>query len=300
MIFLKDLAWRIAIFIITIISVFACKKDQYNYQAPVIEFIEQDDYINHDLEVMVGDTIKFKLKASSLSEFPLLQVHFVRLTSTDTISIDTAIYNQSIIIEKKIIKSVADTEVWMINTRDRNRISSNTLILRLIKKEETNFNDIIYIPSVILGFQNNPSIGSFYSLSTRKEYFLNEAFEEQSKIHLAAFYDAAGDEHVIASPGANIPDGIFDGNEGIDHWDILNTSRFVYSDITSEQFDNCHSDSLLYQSTFTFEIGKRKAKNLKINDIYAFISDQGNFGLFKVTQVSGSIEGSVEIEIKMK
>lgn len=223
------------------------------------------------------------------------------MTPTDTIYIDTGMYLQSINMDKKIIKSVAEWEVWNITARDRNRKESNTISLKIYLEESSSHGDITHITSVTFGFQENNEFDGFYSLSNQAIYNLEEAFSIQENIHLLSFYDnTSEDEHTISSPGANIPEEIYEGAHGVEDWDIRNTTRFILSDITEEDFDLCANDSLIYATTFAFETGKRKAKNLTEKDIYAFVSDQGNFGLFKVKSLAGNEAGNVEIEIKMK
>lgn len=295
-------AYRIAFLCISILTfLYSCKKEIGAYTNPSLEFIQEEGYISFDTSAKVGDTLSIKILAKSLSEYPLLSLRFERMTPTDTIYIDTGMYLQSINMDKKIIKSVAEWEVWNITARDRNRKESNTISLKIYLEESSSHGDITHIPRVTFGFQENNEFDGFYSLSNQVIYDLEEAYSKQENIHLLSFYDnTSEDEHTISSPGANIPDGIYEGATGVEDWDIRNTTRFILSDITEEDFDLCDNDSLIYASTFAFETGKRKAKNLTEKDIYAFVSDQGNFGLFKVKSLAGNEAGNVEIEIKMK
>jgi hypothetical protein len=85
-------------------------------------------------------------------------------------------------------------------------------------------------------------------LLNQNTYSLENSFNNQDEIHLAAFYDYADDKHVIASPGANIPDGTFTGPYQVSNWTTKNTTRFVKADIPVEAFNNCENDSLIYQN----------------------------------------------------
>lgn len=294
--------YRVAFLCISVlVFLYSCKKEIAEYSGPTLEFVQEDGFISIDTSLKVGDTVSIKILAQSLSEYPLLTIRFERITPEDTIHIDTGMYIQSIAMEKKIIKNVADWEIWNITSRDYNRKESNTISIKITKVESNSHGDITQIPSVVFGFQDNTEYEHFYSLSNKGIYSLSEAYLIQEDIHLASFFDnTSEDEHTIASPGANTPEGIYEGPEGIDHWEVQNTTRFILSDITEEDFDQCSNDSLIYATTFAFETGKRKAKNLNVNDIYSFVSDKGNFGLFKVNSLSGNESGMVEIEIKMK
>lgn len=283
------------------VLLYSCKKDIANYANPTVEFLIEDGFINSDTSAKVGDTLFISILAQSLSEFPISTIRFERITPIDTIVIDTGMHVQSIIMNKKIIKSIADWEIWNITTRDRNRKQSNTISLKIIKEESSTHGDISHILPISLGFQGNSEFESFYSLSNQTIYNIEDAFSIQEEIHLLSYFDNVDeDEHTIASPGANVPLGIFQGQFALENWDTRNTTRFAEPDITVEDFDLCKNDSLIYATTFAFETGKRKAKNLKTNDIYSFVSDKGNFGLIKVNALSGNETGQVVIEIKMK
>lgn len=280
---------------------FSCKKDIADYANPKISFVIENGFINSDTIAKVGDTLYIKVLAESLSEYPISTIRFERITPLDTIVIDTGMHVQSILINKKIIKNIAEWEIWSISCRDRNRIQSNTISLKITKEESSSHGDITHILPFSLGFQNNNEFESFYSLSQQMAFPIEEAYSIQEEIHLVSYFDNVDeDEHTIASPGANVPIGIFEGQFNLENWDTRNTTRFAEPNITIEDFDHCQNDSLIYATTFAFETGKRKAKNLKANDIYSFVSDKGNFGLFKVISLTGNETGSVVIEIKMK
>jgi len=295
---------RVAFLCITVLMLSflnSCDKDQSNYANPKLAFLNEAGYISQDTSAKVGDTLYIKILAESLSEYALNTIRFERITPIDTIRIDTGMHVQSIIMEKKIIKNVADWEIWNISTRDRNRQQSNIISLRINKSESSSHGEITHIPSFDLGFQDHLSYHSFYSLTQQMTYPIEDAFDQQEEIHLLSYYDNVDeDEHTIASPGANVSAELFGGQFALEHWDTRNTTRFAEPNIRVEDFDLCENDSLIYASTFAFETGKRKAKNLQPNDIYAFVSDKGNFGLIKVISLSGNEAGSINIEIKMK
>lgn len=294
--------FRVAFLCITFfVFLYSCKKEISDYTNPTVEFITADGFISSDTSAKVGDTLSIRVLAQSFSEYPINTIRFQRISPIDTIVIDTGMHVQSIEMNKNIIKSVADWEIWNITTRDRNRKQSTTISLKITKEESSSYGDITHIQPISLGFQDNSEFESFYSLSHQRIYNMEDAFSIQEEIHLLSYYDNVDeDEHTIASPGANVPESIFEGQFALENWDTRNTTRFAEPSITIEDFDLCENDSLIYATTFAFETGKRKAKNLKENDIYSFVSDKGNFGLFKVISLTGNETGSVVIEIKMK
>lgn len=163
---------------------------------------------------------------------------------------------------------------------------------------------------VKLGAQDNTSIGAFYSVSENKVYTQAEALNNQAKIDLLCFYENT-DTHqnmtTISSPGANIT-GIFtddNGDEYFTSWTTKNTTYFTLpaTDLTVEQFDQLKDGDTVIASYYdeTVTSGNKKAKVLAVDDIYAFKTQGGIYGLFKVIELSNpeSVAGWIKIEIKI-
>jgi len=153
---------------------------------------------------------------------------------------------------------------------------------------------------VKIGAQDNSVTGGFYSVSENKVYTMDAASQNQGAIDILCFYEAEGGNNIaIASPGTNIS-GIFEGSSAPENWTTQNTTYFTKTSLTVEQFDALEETDQLIETSFDTANAFRKAKDLKVNDIYAFQVEAGSYCILKVTEVVQDTTGSVEFEVKVK
>jgi hypothetical protein len=163
-----------------------------------------------------------------------------------------------------------------------------------------NDDDTPAVKKVMIGAQDNTTTGGFYSVSENKVYTMDEAYQKQDVIDILCFYEAAnGNNIAIASPGSHIT-GIFTGASSVENWTTQNTTYFSKTALTVEQFDALSETDQLIETSFDTANDFRKAKDMKIDDIYAFQVEAGTYGLFKVTDVVQDSIGSVSFEVKVK
>lgn len=156
------------------------------------------------------------------------------------------------------------------------------------------------VKTVKLGAQSNTSIPGFYSVSEIKTYTMDQGFQNQSAIDIFCFYEAeTGNNIALASPGSNIT-GIFTGASSVENWTTVNTTRFSATTLTVAQFDAVVETDELIVTAYDTANNYRKAKDLKIDDIYAFKTQAATNGLLKVTEVVQGTDGSVTFEVKVK
>lgn len=174
---------------------------------------------------------------------------------------------------------------------------------------------------VKLGAQSNTTIGAFYSISENKVYTQDEALLNQGKIDLLCFYehtDTRVNDMTISSPGANIT-GIFtddNGDEYFTSWTTKNLSTITPTSlsssvsplpdntptITTETFDQIKQGDAIIETYFnsTLTSSNKKAKVLAVGDIYAFKTQDGTYGLFKVTEISDPQDANGWIKFELK
>lgn len=159
---------------------------------------------------------------------------------------------------------------------------------------------------VKLGAQSNTSIGAFYSVGEDKVYTQALAFNNQDTIDMLCFYevtDARQNYTSISSPGGGIS-GIYTGETSTEVWTTKKLTKFTdpVTAITPAEFDQLENEDAVIASYFdnTVTSGFKKRTNLQVDDIYAFKTQDGITGLFKVTEVVGGNDGYLEIELKIK
>lgn len=194
-------------------------------------------------------------------------------------------------------------------TKDGAEVSTNTSFTYTTgSSNETlvaNFTEKSFI--FTLGAQTNTTIGGFYSIATELVYTLDQAYANQDKIDLLCFYEHDAthiNDITISSAGANIT-GIFGGGANDpSSWTTKNLTLFTppATAITTTQFDALHQNDPAIQGYYdvTVTSGNKKAKQLLVDNIYAFKTAGNVYGLFKVTNVVQGADGSVQVELKLR
>ena len=156
------------------------------------------------------------------------------------------------------------------------------------------------VKKATLGAQDNTVYGGFYSVSENKVYMMDAAAQNQAVIDILCFYEAEGGNNIaIASPGTGIS-GIFSGSDAPENWTTQNTTYFTKTTLTVAQFDALEETDDLIVTSFDAENAFRKAKDLKVDDIYSFKTQAEAYGLLKVTAVVQGADGTVTYEVKIK
>ncbi|MFA6482598.1 MAG: hypothetical protein WCW62_08485 [Bacteroidales bacterium] len=287
---------------ISLVLLISCKKENPEYPAPTIRFVTGNGLVMQDTTLLLNETLRIGLSAHTNSNQPLTHFHTTLIKDSILTNIDTALYATSFNYDKEITKGIALTETRIFYVRDRDGRKSNEISLTIRLDSLSVYGSIQYLPEVKMGAQNNDSSGSFCSLPGGKVSTTAEAFADQASVNLLYYYDLIeADKNTLASPGANLDASVFPGSSGLINWTVKNTTRFAYQgNITPAQFDLCRNDSLIQATSFEFETGKRKAKTLSNGQVYAFVTDTGIKGLFKITEVLGDENGTIKIFIKMK
>lgn len=182
-----------------------------------------------------------------------------------------------------------------------------TLLLLSITACNKDENDEITNPTpsptstnVSMGAHANATYGGFYSVGTKTNYTMAAAFQNQATVDLLCFYEAAnGNNITVASPGSNIT-GIFKGPNSVELWTTKRTTRFTKTTLTTAQFDALFETDVTIVNSYDPANSFKKAKNLVVGDIYAFMTQDTTYGLFKVTEVVQDSIGYVKFTMKVK
>lgn len=276
----------------------SCLKEENKGAAPTLSFKIDSNYIYEDDTVLIGKTFKVGINATkgdvNITNLIIKVIHDSTFTYLDT-GMNTASFS----ITKTIIKGVAPKETWTFIVRDKTG-NSQTAVLHVYSDTNSVYGNINTIPSIQLGAQNNTAIGSFLDIKNELVYPLSQAYLLQDSIEILYYYDAIQtDANTIASPNANLDPSVFSGNEGLSNWTIKNETRYIKTNLTNADFENCDNDSILI-ANYNETLAKRKAKNLTTGDIYIFRTAKNKLGMFKVIQVSGQESGFIEIKVKIQ
>lgn len=283
---------KLSIFsLIGVFALFSCEK---NMGPPSLSFIEGGDFLTHDTVLMVGDTVTVGvlIEWNGLNKIKSLEVEVGgQLLNTYSLDLDRGEFSF------KLMKSASPEEVWKFTIFD-SKGNKDSKSITFTKDPNSIYGAVVSYETLRLGAQNNELVPGFFSFSDATSYNLESAFNNQSQIDLVYYFEAP-DSSVLGSPGANIANTLFTGSFAFDNWTSKNTTLFVKTDLKTTDFDNLFHDGLIirqYQETSA----KRKAKNLKVGDVYVFKTQTGLFGAFLVKALEGSHDGSIEVGLKIQ
>lgn len=283
-------------FIILFSIAFAsCTRDESdNMNLPVLELKTDSIYVSSDTSIAEGSQLLIGIKAWADKGDNICNL---LITSNDSMRLLDYGFNASQIDKDVIINKSSDSiQRIKITIRNTNGLSISKQIV--LTKNGSAYKPVIFYPQIILGGQNNQLVGSFFSLNNGLIYNQNDAFQNQSLINLLYFYHPL-EFNTLASPGANLTE-IYQGLNSPEFWTIKNTTYFSRNiiNIPISSFDSAVNDSIIIANIFTN--GGRKAKGLVANQIWAFQSNLGKFGLIKIIEVNGQENGTLKIAVKMQ
>lgn len=281
--------------LVFLLVMFSCTEKDGEGLGPTIQLIQENGYISSDTSISPGQMMHFAIEANK-GDFDITQ--FLIQVKGDTIQtwFDTGLYTPQLKWYGSFTKSFNDDEEWEFIVRDRFSHSISTTIL-ITNDSLQSHGEIETYSQIELGAQNNMLLGGFFSLFNQLTYEPEEAKANQEIIDMVFYFGE--DEHTMASPGANIEDGIFEENLSPIDWDIRNTTRYLKTELSNAEFDAIVNDSVLLVSYIEGE-GKRKAKNLADGGVFSFKTQDSKFGLFKVNEVIDTEEGNINIDIKIQ
>jgi hypothetical protein len=287
----KTLSFLTAIAFISVLFT-SCSKDEEVLGGPTVNFIATTGYTSSDVTVLYQDTVLVGITAVSNGSDNIKQV---KITANEELLKDTVISQPQFELSINIVKGVAATETWKFEVID---VAGHSTIKTLVLSRVNLINSYNVL---LLGAQDNPTDPSFLSTSDGQRYMQAQAFENQAKIDMFCFYENTASHQnmmTLASPGSNIT-GIFTGTTSPENYTVKNITFFVKTALTATQFDAITTDEAIL-TAFDNDNKFKKAKQLAVGEVYAIKVQSGKYGLFKVTNVTGTETGTLEFTLKMQ
>ena len=290
--------YRSFIVFILFLFIVSCNKNESPGISPTIVLLADSGFVSNSISASPGELLSFKVELQEGSEkITNFYIELFDINQTSTRYFDTSMYVSDLVWTGSFYKSTEPIESWNFIVKDRQG-GSGISTLEISADTNSVYEPIDAFENIVLGAQNNLDTGGFYSFTTQLIHFADAAKNNQELIDLVYYYYLE-DENTIASPGANIEDGIFPEDLTPVNWEIRNTTRYIKTALTQEDFENTTNDSILIANYIDAE-GKRKAKNLVVGDIYVFKNQQSRLGMFYVNSVDGTDEGLIDIDVKIQ
>jgi len=287
--------YRVLLFCV-VFGLSSCTDDTTDGNDPTIRIVNQSGIIHSDTSVSPGEILHFGIEAY-MGDFHITQF-LIKVSAENNVQtwFDSGLYAPNLTWYGSFIKSYNDNETWEFVVRDR--YSHEHSVFLFITNDTVNGpGEIEILTNTILGAQDNNNTGGFLDLFNNHIYKLENAYEYQEVIDM--IYYLGEDEHTLASPGANIEEGIFNLELAPTNWEYRNETRYIPLELSVDEFNEIENDSILIVSFIEGE-GKRKAKNLEADNIFSFKTQDLRFGMVKINEVLGGAEGTVSMDIKIQ
>jgi len=294
--FFRYVNFNISIFLLMgLFLISACMKDDKASAPPLLSFISDSGFVSRDTVLNVGQQISVGIDAEG-EAVNITYLHVGWDNGRYETILDSGLNNPGLRYERTIIKSSSDTETWTFMVMDRDR-NTSTIDLTLQKSASTQWGEIITYMGIILGAQDNPGKGGFFSLHANRSYFLDEAFLLQDSIDFIYYYDVY--EGTFSSPNEDDAPAIFPGPTGLDNWTVKNESRYGITTLLPVDFEQAGNDSLILSAYDPGNL-KRKAKYLAPGMVISCNDPSGRLGLIHIEETSGTNGGFIKMSVKIQ
>lgn len=176
-------------------------------------------------------------------------------------------------------------------TDEKDEIASKSINVSVVSNVET-------YSAVIMGGQAN-STGSFYETETNTVHTQASAKSNAADVDFVYYYGASNFATIAAPDDSDAGTVYNNASTGLQTWSTRNSTRFrAVTTMTSAQYDAIVTDDQLVAEAAGANL--TAATNLAIGEIYAFKTDDGRSGLFRVDGIVPTDSGSITISVKVQ
>lgn len=273
-----------------------CKKDELR-PAPTISFLTGENYVSADKTAYAAQEILAGIECQWNGTDLIRSLNIYandQLVGTQLIpeNFGTGFTIDSI----TLIKSQAPSEIWVFEVVDtQGEKGSVTFTLTL---DETGGPILNFSPNPVIGAQANTTNYSYFNITENLIYSKEGAADNYAKVDVLAYYDATDLFQLISPDFGTLPEPY---QTDMQDWVSKNGTRFCKTKLTVGQFDLINRDNLLISSFSSNAVDQLdRIKNLKADEIYAFKTQNGKYGLFKVTAVVPGTDGKITLQVKVQ
>jgi hypothetical protein len=173
---------------------------------------------------------------------------------------------------------------------------SYSVTVKITKKETSTTQDATVYSAVLMGAQSNANVGSFYDVENNTVFTLNEANSNQEAVDFVYYYGSTN-AATIAAPNDETVNGGSGDFTWTQDWTTQNATAFYK--LTDVDFDAIQTttdvDNALEGQTSPLS----KVTQLAVGDVVGFTTVAGTNGVFKVTDISGTSDGTITISVKI-
>ncbi|MBE0646509.1 MAG: hypothetical protein IH596_01875 [Bacteroidales bacterium] len=279
---------------ISLLILHSCKKEAAS-PLPDIAFKTDSGFVFQETTLPIGQTILVGISANG-DETNITFFHVGWDNGQAQTLLDSGMNQSTFSYDLSITKTASVVETWEFLVMNRNR-QFNSVKLILHRDSSSQYGSIQTIHDLVLGAQAYPDAGSFFSLTAKTRYFLDEAFQHQDSVDMIYYFDIY--DATFSSPAESDAPALFTGPTGLANWTIKNETRYDTTEIAPADFDLSLNDSLILAAYEPINL-KRKAKYIEPGMVISFQDPRGKLGLIHVKEVVPGPAGYVLIDLKVQ
>lgn len=307
---MKHIYFFLSAFIVFLLlsSLNSCKPE--DPKAPVIELLfDMGDVADGDTAA-IGRPLQFTVSAcgedANITNFLVEKVY----DGNSKTVLDSGLNSAGFTVKEVFYQGIEDNVTWKFSVMDRNRKSSSVSI-KIIKDPNSQFGGILEFSEIIVGYQDNTSVGNFFLPFLEAIYFQDSATMFQNQVDVLTYFNYSQDN------GVNLPSPTFSspGEDGggygalyteyypfLTQWTTRNYTKYdirVNHGVSSEDFYSAHNDSLMIVS-YDDVWGKKKYKWAVAGTIIPFQTAAGKKGIINVLEADTVANGTIKFAMKIQ
>jgi hypothetical protein len=276
----------------------ACTTEEDQDQPPSINFLAGDDYISSDATVTVNSLFMVKVyaeeNAESKSNIRTLKVTRVfNLNSWDT----TFSFNDPNITVELSFYAQPNEGVESIKFEVADNAGETASIELRITTEPGAGGPINSFTMKILGSYQSTTGSSFASIDG-SVYTLAEAKANSAKVDFLYWWGATTNATIGAPDDVNAANVYNNPTNGIPTWTTKNPTRFITTTSSAADFDSYVDDTEIIAAATGAD--QTRIGTLAVDDVIAFMTASGKYGMIKVTDIVSGADGQITIDVKVQ
>ena len=283
---MKQIKTLVIVAMLGAVSFTACKKDSTDPTLPNLTVTSTPNTTT----VEAGQVITINVvSTASIASFKI-QEDVPGQSALTTDSSSDKVGNKTLNIAYKYkVPTGAATKTITVSVVDNSGTSNSASLTFTIVSMKT-------CSSAVLGNQNN-TVGSSFATSDCSVLSVSQAKANASKVDFVHFFGATN-AATLAAPSDKADLGAFSAYD-INNWSVNNATMFAKLP-ASFDFASVSYSSLATAYAGVSSSAANKAASLAISDMYAFKTAAGKYGVFQVTNLSGTSSSSGAITINVK
>ena len=271
---------------------------------PTINFMTNAGYVSGDITLEPGFEFLTGINASmnATSEEKLVKLKIQRVFNNNPVTVLDSTINVEVLAYDNFFttQSVAGVEKWVFTVTDKAGVSKE-ISYNITTTIPVVHGDIYTYTAILMGGQENTTLGSFWSSVDNQVLKQDDAALVQNKVDFVYFYGTTNLATIAST--ADDQANVAWSNTFSTNWTTRNATKF--KKLTGIDWAQVIDDELIVAEATNLTL--TRANELTVGQIVAFetaatSANAGKKGFFKVMEITGTsgLDRTITIEVKIQ